>query len=79
MNPTEPISLSICNRGDKTTKKRGEIETHLCGSRNLGEHVEEEMNDASVQENRSDESTEKGDEGSRPCFCASSSSPHLKA
>lgn len=58
MKPAEPISLSIYDRGSKSTKRyTRNSEMHLASCRNLREHIENEMNDTSMQEDRSDEST----------------------
>jgi len=50
MNPAEPISLSICDQKTQTKKKRPRrgIQTHLPGSHDLREHIENEMDDPSM-------------------------------
>ena len=63
-NPAEPISLSICNHKNKSTKiSARNSETHLPSCHNLREHIENEMNNTSMQEDRSDESVGR-DQGS---------------
>jgi len=49
MNPADPISLSICGRKDETTENGHQpIQTHLPSGHNLREHIENEMDDASM-------------------------------
>lgn len=58
MKPAEPISLSIYDRESKSTKRyTRNSEMHLASCRNLCQHIEDEMNDTGMQEDRSDEST----------------------
>jgi len=49
MNPADPISLSICGRKNEMTQNgHRPIETHLSSGRNLREHIENKMDDASM-------------------------------